>query len=165
MGTNYYRVPTDLQMQQRKLRLRTQSKNMDIAPGCICNGFPLTKEHPDSWESHTPWTEFLNDANVHLGKRSGGWKFCWNFHKNRLYSNKAELLAFIRSGRVVDEYGTEMDPEEFITMALEWGQPDGWVLNAEYEKEEMKNGHRTWGPNYYDLIIDGLRVSTSTEFS
>ena len=63
-----------------------------------------------------------------------------------------------------DEYGTQIDVEEFITMALEWGQPDGWVNDENYENEQRKNGGHTWGPKYYDLIVDGLRVSNSTEF-
>ena len=62
----------------------------------------------------------------------------------------------------IDEYGDEQEVEEFITMALEWGQPDGHVLNAEYEK--LKSVGHIWGPKYYDLIIDGLRVSSSTDF-
>jgi hypothetical protein len=67
----------------------------------------------------------------------------------------------------VDEYGMEIDPEEFIKMALEWGQPDGAVLNEEYEKKRRKKypNSLTWGPEYYDLEIDGLRVSRSTDFS
>jgi hypothetical protein len=69
---------------------------------------------------------------------------------------------------VVDEYGEEMDVEEFIKMSLEWGEPDGLVVNEEYRKKERMNGRGTfWLDNnkYDDLIIDGLRVSTSTEFS
>ena len=30
----------------------------------------------------------------------GGWKFCWNFHNNKWYSNKEELLEF--PGTVVE---------------------------------------------------------------
>ncbi len=165
MGTNYYRIPTEGEMEKRKKRLQTRINNMDMSPGSIERGIPLTEEYSDSWDTHTPWSEFLDDVSIHLGKRSSGWKFCWNFHKDKYYTNKEELLTFIRAGRVVDEYGTEITPDEFIQMALEWGQPNGWVHNAEYEREQAKNGHHTWGPNYYDLMIDGLRVSTSTEFS
>jgi len=96
-------------------------------------------------EHDSPWSEFLHGTRVHLGKRSGGWKFCWNFHESEYYSNKDELLAFVRSGRVVDEYDKEWQPEDFIQMALDWGQPDGRIL--------------------YEKCIDGLNVSTSTEFS
>jgi hypothetical protein len=79
-----------------------------------------------------------------------GWKFCWNFHDNRYYKDKESLLEFICSGRVVDEYGEECDVEEFITMALEWGQPDGLPADVE---------------SYYDKEIDGLWVSSSIAFS
>ena len=67
---------------------------------------------------------------------------------------------------MVDEYGEEWDPEEFIKMALDWGQPDGWVHNEAYEKEMQKTTGRTffWGPQYWDRDVDGLRVSQSTEF-
>ena len=103
-----------------------------------------------------------------MGKRSGGWKFCWNFHDKKYYSNKEELLNFIRSGRVVDEYGEELVLEDFIEMALNWCEPDGLVINEEYRKKERSKGHGWfWLENekHDDLIIDGLRVSTSTDFS
>jgi hypothetical protein len=67
----------------------------------------------------------------------------------------------------VDEYGEEWDVEKFITMALEWEQPNGWVVNEEYRKAERLKGHGMfWLDNekYDDLIIDGLRVSTSVDF-
>ena len=160
MGTCYYRIPQASEMDERKLKLMLDVSDLDLTPFNIERNFNQPIE--DSWESQTIWDKFTEGTCVHLGKRSGGWKFCWNFHNNKYYSNKEELLNFIRSGRVVDEYGDEQDVEEFIKMALEWGEPDGYVLNAEYE--EKHGGHR-WGEKYYDLIIDGLRVSTSTEFS
>jgi hypothetical protein len=165
MGTNYYRIPTVEEMESKKQTLIKQVTDLNLSPSNIERNFSFQKE--DSWETESPWDVFLNGTNVHLGKRSGGWKFCWNFHKNKYYSNKEELLAFIRSGRVVDEYGEEWDVEDFITMALEWGQPDGSVLNEEYRKKERAKGHGMFwldSEKYDDLIIDGLRVSTSTDF-
>lgn len=165
MGTNYYRIPTAEEMESRKIRLQKDIDNMTMSPGDIERGFPFIDPFKESWETSNPWGIFTDGTSIHLGKRSGGWKFCWNFHKNQYYSNKEQLLSFIRSGRVVDEYGEEWDVEEFIAMALEWGQPDGWVLDEEYEKEQRKKGGLTWGAKYYDSIIDGLRVSSTTEFS
>jgi len=49
-----------------------------------------------------------------LGKRSSGWKFLWNWNDSKYYKTKEELFEFIRSGRVVNEYGDQMDQEEFI---------------------------------------------------
>jgi hypothetical protein len=166
MGTNYYRIPTVEEVEARKAKLLTRIQELDLSPMSIERDF-ATLDHPDSaWDYHSPWSEFTFEISIHLGKRSGGWKFCWNFHKDKYYSNKEELLAFIRSGRVVDEYGEEWEPEKFIKMALDWGQPDGWVHDEAYEKKMQKETGRTlfWGPEYWDSIVDGLRVSTSTEF-
>ncbi len=167
MGTNYYRIPTHEEMVTRKHELLGHVNSIDLSPANIEGGF-RTISPTKNWEWYSPWDMFLMDANVHLGKRSSGWKFCWNFHNDKYYSNKEELLSFIRSGRVVDEYGEEWNIEEFIAMALEWGQPDGLVVNEEYRKQERMRGRGTFwleDNKHDDLIIDGLRVSTSTEFS
>jgi hypothetical protein len=166
MGTNYYRIPQASEMDERKYKLLEDVANMKLTPDDIERNFCLPKE--DSYECESVWDRFIEGTNIHLGKRSGGWKFCWNFHKNKYYSNKEELLSFIRSGRVVDEYGEEQVVEEFITMSLEWGEPDGMVVNEEYRRKERARGHGMFwldSEKYDDLIIDGLRVSTSTEFS
>ncbi len=165
MGTNYYRIPKAGEMEDRKRVLIQEITDLELTPSNIERGFRLEKL--SSWDTESPWDKFLDGVNVHLGKRSGGWKFCWNFHDKMYYSNKEQLLQFIRSGRVVDEYGDEWDVEEFIIMALEWGGPDGLVINEEYRKKERAKGHGSFwldSERYDDLIIDGLRVSTSTDF-
>lgn len=166
MGTNYYRISTAEEMESKKRVLIQQVTDLELSPSNIERSFSTQKT--DSWESESPWDIFLTDTNIHLGKRSGGWKFCWNFHDMKYYSNKEKLLSFIRSGRVVDEYGEEWNVEDFIKMALEWGQPDGHVLNEEYRKDLRSKGHGMFwldDEKHDDLIIDGLRVSTSTSFS
>jgi hypothetical protein len=165
MGTNYYRIPTAEEMESKKKRLIQEVMDLELSPSNIERGFNIPKE--DSWDSESVWSRFIEDTSIHLGKRSSGWKFCWNFHKNKYYSNKEELISFIRSGRVVDEYGEELEVNEFIFMALNWGEPDGLVVNEEYRKKERAKGHGSFwmdSERYDDLIIDGLRVSTATEF-
>jgi hypothetical protein len=160
MGTNYYRIPTASEMELKKQKLITDVTELELSPKNIERNFgELVK---DTYEYETPWDRFICETSIHLGKRSGGWKFCWNFHNNQYYSNKEELLAFIRSGRVVDEYGDEIFVEEFINMALNWCQPDGLVANGDYQK---KHSSYFYGEKYWDREIDGLRVSSSTEFS
>jgi hypothetical protein len=164
MGTNYYRIPTQSEMETRKAKLIKDIADLDISPSNIETEF-RQYNYEDFWDSESVWDEFVEGTNIHLGKRSGGWKFCWNFHKDKYYKDKESLLNFIRTGRVVDEYGEEVDVEEFITMALEWGQPNGLVADKEYFD---RTEHHSWMSNpsaYYDKIIDGLRVSSSTEFS
>lgn len=166
MGTNFYRIPTHDEMVARKETLIRFVNALELSPDEIESGFKLISPSKD-WQHLSPWDMFLQDTNIHVGKRSLGWKFCWNFHKNKYYSDKETLLAFIRSGRIVDEYGDEQDVEDFITMALEWGQPDGLVVNEEYRKNERMKGHGSyWSDNekYDDMIIDGLRVSKATDF-
>lgn len=164
MGTNYYRIPTQSEMEIRKAKLIKDIADLDISPANIETEFRQYKSK-DSWDSESVWDRFVDGKSIHLGKRSSGWKFCWNFHKNKYYKDKESLLNFIRTGRVVDEYGEEMNVEEFITMALEWGQPDGLVADKEYFDS---TNHHNWMSNpsaYYDKEVDGLRVSSSTEFS
>jgi len=146
MGTNYYRIPTQLEMEERKSKLIKDIADLDM-----------------SWDMKYALHRFTKETSIHLGKRSGGWKFCWNFHNNKYYSNKEELIQFVLSGRVVNEYGDEIEPQEFLDMAFEWGQPDGLITDEKYLRENS-----SWLSNpqdYEDKIIDGLRVSSSTEFS
>lgn len=166
MGTNYYRIPTSEEVRERQIRLIKRVEQLDSVDVAAIARKYATIQYGD-WEYMSPWDEFIDDMNVHLGKRSGGWKFCWNFNGNKFYSNKEELLKFIRSGRVVNEYGELQDTEEFIEMALNWGQPDGAVFNKEYEDQRAKENPNYWrfGREHYDLEIDGLRVSTATDFS
>jgi len=166
MGTNYYRIPKASELEKKKERLKAQIDAMPITPGDVERAFRYIDNPEDGWSPLNPWDEFIEGTSIHLGKRSGGWKFCWNFHKDEYYKDKESLLEFIRSGQVVDEYGAEWDVEEFITMALEWGQPNGLVADKTYF--DTTTNHHRWMSNpekYYDREIDGLRVSSSTEFS
>jgi len=145
---------------EQKFRMRIDAMDT-INPGVISRGFRSIEV--GEWDSISAWDEFLEGTNIHLGKRSGGWKFIWNWNKGNHYKTKEELFKFIRDGRVVDEYGTQMDTEEFITMALDWGKEDGWDSET-YHKDHPE--HRThWSSEKHEEYIDGLRVSTSTEFS
>jgi hypothetical protein len=164
MGTNYYRIPTEQEMVAKKRQLLYDIENIELSPFNIERQFKMEKK--DSWDHESPWDNFIQETSIHLGKRSSGWKFCWNFHNNKYYGDKNELLKFIRSGRVVNEYGDEVDVEEFIKMALEWGEPDGQVVNEDYRKKQRMLGMGDFflDAMYDDKIIDGLRVSSSTEF-
>ena len=162
MGTNYTRIPTAEEMEKKRKELVKTVGKLVMEPSLIEREFQITKE--DSWDSESPWDQFLDGTAVHLGKRSGGWKFCWNFHDNKYYSSKEELIQFVLSGRVVNEYGEEIDPQEFLDMAFNWGEPDGLTADKDYFD---KNPHRFISDpsKYYDREVDGLRVSSSTDFS
>lgn len=165
MGINYYRIPKVDDVNRSYQKFMSRLQEMDRwGPTQILNGYRFIDDPEDEWSSLTPWDEFTNDMSIHLGKRSMGWKFCWNFHDGKYYKNKEELLDFIRGGKVVDEYGQTIEVEEFIEMALSWGGPDGWVADKEYF-ESMERSSFFNNEDYYDKEIDGLRVSSSTDFS
>ena len=165
MGTNYYRIPTEEEMLKRQQTLIQQVTTMDMSMENIERGMRYISPTKD-WEWFSPWEMFIEGTNIHLGKRSSGWKFCWNFHKDKYYQDKETLFEFIRSGRVVNEYGEELEVNEFIVMALNWGEPDGLVLDQDYRKEQRSKGMGTFfdDPKYDDRIVDGLRVSSSDDF-
>lgn len=159
-------------MLARKEALIKRINDMELSSSNIEDGFryivldniPNDVPFPNCFDAVSPWDEFLNDMTIHLGKRSSGWKFIWNFHKNKYYQDKKTLFDFIRSGRVVDEYGDLIDNEEFIKEALEWGEPDGYIYNQEY-----LNMHPSERPSFntsehFSKIIDGLVVSPNDEF-
>ena len=162
MSTNYYKIPKASEVRIKYLNLVEQINDLDIwCPDNIGSEFRTVKR---GFDNLSPWDVFLENMKIHIGKRSSGWKFLWNFQDGKFYTSKEELLKFIRSGRVVNEYGEIQNTEEFIKMALEWGQPDGCVLNQEYI-DKHKSNHSSYISSYYDKEVDGLRVSSHTEFS
>jgi hypothetical protein len=160
MGTNYYRIPSVEEMEKRKQELIDNINSLDISPSSIERKFATIQKEND-WDNYSIWDLFADGTNIHLGKRSSGWKFLWNFNDKKFYSNKEELLNFIRIGRVIDEYGKEINIDEFITMALEWGQPNGYDLKR-YRQEHPSQYHYDFDEK--EEYIDELRVSPNNEF-
>ena len=90
---------------------------------------------------------------------------------------------------ITDEYGEQQNPKEFLEMAFSWGQPDGWTgktyeedpknessnyRNYYWSKKYQRGMHtqedEMWFDlgyivEYYDFEADGLRFSTSINFS
>jgi hypothetical protein len=164
MGTNYYRIPKSKEMTERYQKLHDRVARLDwINPSLIERNFSDIEDPKDSWSKLNPWDEFTYDMKIHLGKRSSGWKFIWNWNSNKFYNTKEELFKFIRDGRVVNEYGELMDTEEFIEMALEWNEENGWDIET-YYKENPERRMSFTSNEKHEEYIDGLRVSTSTDF-
>ena len=162
MGTNYYRIPLMEEMVSRQERLAQQIAELDISPRAISQGFAF--ENPGSWDRYSPWDSFVEGTLVHLGKRSVGWKFYWNFHNDKYYKDKASLEEFVKSGRVVDEYGSEIDQGEFLQMAYEWWNEDGWDSETFYEAHPDQRLSWIDYSKHMDRYVDGLRISSSTDF-
>jgi len=159
MGTNYYRIPSVQEMEQRKAKLMEDIINLELTPTMVESRFANVEI---GFDRYSPWDIFTEKTSIHLGKRSMGWKFLWDFNENKYYSNKEELFQFIKSGRVVDEYGEEMNGDEFIKMALEWNQPDGYDAKMYRREHPRQYSHDFEKKEEY---IDGLRVAPYTDFA
>lgn len=89
---------------------------------------------------------------------------------------------------ITDEYGERQDPKEFLEMAFSWGEPDGYTGKTYEESHKGETGYRNyyWSEKYqrgmhtkddemwfdlgyiveyYNFEADGLRFSTSINFS
>lgn len=131
---------------------------------------------------------FVNEINkeIHIGKRSGGWKFLFN-HNNAVYfdpKSQESLKAWLSDPhyQIEDEYGEKLTFEEFWDMVCEWNANpnNNWDDSAYYKYERERGNHydhpccpsvayemyNMFGvrPLYHDFWLDGLRYSTSTEF-
>lgn len=134
-------------------------------------------------------------ARIHLGKRSGGWKFLWNPNVIKVWDSDACEYAYnyvyplTREGitnfvmrddvEITDEYDKAQDSAEFLEMAFNWCKDglDGKEYQTNpmyaadrgtyYPDHERNNFWRALGyePEYYDFYSDGLRFSTSVSFS
>ena len=113
--------------------------------------------------------EYTRKGNViHLGKRSGGWKFLWNpnvirysdgyLDENKQYVHvykydyvypltKQGITDFCNREDVIitDEYGKQYTSKDFLEMAFSWGQPDGWTGKTYEESHKEESSYR----NYY----------------
>ena len=134
MGTRFYRIPSENEILSRKKKLITSCSELDVSPINILYSFSNN-------ENGSPWKEFIMGTKIELGKRSKGNKFGWLFYY-KYYTNKDELIKFVKEGRVIDEYGEEWDVDYFLNMAFNWEQPNGKSTSD-------------------DSFIDGLRIVNS----
>lgn len=168
MSTNYYaRI------------LPTKERKKELYDAIEANDFPLinklTEEMYGSLRRDWDCEDTIGGV-IHLGKRSGGWKFLWNpnvfvirhGHSEKdsngnykwveepstpLYTyplTKKGLHDFIFRDDILiyDEYDELQDKEEFWNMALSWGykEDDKGWDSASYEAYERKENHYTSYP-------------------
>lgn len=158
MGTNYYaRILPTLEEKENLKKL------IDSDDFCT-----IEKEVQRLYGEST---EYDKGAEVHLGKRSGGWKFLFNPNYERYYKltkeglkeflNKPNIIIYseyFNSDNGIMEYTDNPDkannkeylwtPQQFLDMAFNWGQPDDWDGES-YEKWEMSRGKGYQGYTRY----------------
>lgn len=193
MGTNYYARIIPSKHRKEQLKKAIDSDN-----------FVVIEELYNSM--YGEGDEFSIGAEIHLGKRSAGWKFLFNPNYERYYNlTKDGLMKFLTRSDVIiysEYFGSEglmeytedpdnsnkeylWTPEQFMNMALNWGNNldnPGWS-GKEYEEWERKEHglypqylsygdphenywrEKGYSPEYFNFFNDGMRWSTSCEFS
>lgn len=113
---------------------------------------------------------------IHIGKRSGGWKFLFNANEGKLYDlSKRGINNFIRKycdGKIYDEYGRRFTIKEFWDNEI--NIKEGYDLESYYRENKSDKFYYSrnppWSekykPNMYgEFYSHGLRFTVSPEFS
>lgn len=113
---------------------------------------------------------------VHIGKQSYGWKFLFNPNSFKYYEPTMKSIdEYLRGEDILleDEYGRKIDIDEFWDMVEKSKDKlDNKEYNQKYPDEMMflygnrcDGMYQQYNPNYFEFYNDGLRFSTSNEFS
>ena len=150
MGTNFFCVEKISRRQRSKIKslLREYIEVVDkVNTAC------------DFHELHSKYNEMILDIipeKVHLGKRSHGWQFLWDYHDGRYFkANLESIKEFLKDKIIVDENNEVFSLDQFLNEEIA-----DYLYNTDgklYDCVELL-------PSYY-FISDGLRFSKSEDFS
>lgn len=89
---------------------------------------------------------------IHLGKRSGGWVFLFNYNEGKYYTDKNSLIEFLRQCEITSEYGQFYTIDEFLEMVEDCNTWNGRKSDSHIEWIRQND------PNYIQnyIMIDGL---------
>lgn len=151
MGTNfYYKIP--LKKRDKDLL----HKMIEELPEC------------DIYNLKEKLIELEKETDVHLGKRSYGWQFLWDYHKGELYGASLKSIKKYlndRNGWIQNEYGERFSVDEFFEE----------INDCLYKDEKHCDAHQYHlnhpeEPLYYNInehefqSKDGLRFSYDENF-
>lgn len=108
---------------------------------------------------------------IHIGKRSGGWKFLWDANDFKYFKpTKESLIEWLKSGQIVDEYDQEFTFDEFWNKELD-GFWEGYDM-VTYKKDHPDESYWiTYEKEFHgipvtlgEFYIDNLRFSIYSDF-
>lgn len=153
MGTNfYYKIPL-------------KKRDKDILHEMV-DKFPEI----DTYELREKLEELEKGHDIHLGKRSYGWQFLWDYHKGELYgASLKSIKKYIndKGGVIMNEYGEKFSTEEFFENEI------GDCLYKDEKHCDARQYHQNHPeePLHYNIdqhefqSKDGLRFSYDEDFS
>lgn len=102
---------------------------------------------------------------IHLGKRSYGWQFLWNYNDGKFYKdNLKSIKGFLKKkgGTIYTEYNEPLTIDKFFEEINLYKDDDHTDLATYWTQHPERNDRA----DIYEFISeDGLRFSKSTNFS
>lgn len=154
MGTNYYLRKKTSNIDKEKILSYLDSEYEKLRKQVSINIYDLDMSLEDfCYEIKLNNAPYIEE--IHIGKRSYGWQFLWDYHNSKYYqANLEDIKKFLSNPdyEIVDEYGETYTFEQFF--------------NEEVGKSlyEGRNGLEE-GLSSYFFISDGLRFSNYEDFS
>lgn len=94
---------------------------------------------------------------IHLGKRSYGWQFLWDYHDAKYFdANLNSIKIFLEDKIIYDEYDRVFSLDAFLKDEL-----GNCLYNKDGKLDDGMNGH--YSSRYF--LSDGLRFSKFEDFS
>ena len=150
MGTNFFCVEKISRKHRSKIKslLREYIGLVDKADTAC-----------DLHELHSKYNKMISDIipeKVHLGKRSHGRQFLWDYHDGRYFkANLGSIKEFLKDKIIVDENNEVFSLDQFFNEE---------IVDYLYNTDGKLHDCVELLPSYY-FISDGLRFSKSEDFS
>ena len=167
MGTNVYmrRIPTAKQKEELKCLLKKQYEDVVDSIDRDVGLHPALEDWRLADEIEKTRKRIYEE--VHIGKRSCGWKFLFAPSPQHYKETKESILRFIHQDGwlLLDEYGEQINPDRFWDEYVACME-DGWTGKT-YDEWERKQGHyyRVSCASYEHITPEGLRFSKDADFS
>lgn len=92
---------------------------------------------------------------IHLGKRSVGWQFLWDYHQGRYYKpNLASIKAYLQDKIIIDEYHRTYTLDQFLQE----------IDHCLYQSPQLRDGIGPDSPPNCFISQDHLWFSYSEDF-
>lgn len=117
--------------------------------------------------------EFVNtlykNHYIHIGKRSGGWQFLWDYHYGEYFQpNLKSITEFLNTGSIFDEYNNEFTTDQFFNEEIKnfLYKDEHHCDLKQYVEEHPEDCKYIRSVELEEFISeDGLRFSKHEDFS
>lgn len=154
MGTNFYCRKIN-QATKDELRIKFDKLHEDLIESI--------EDASPSYQSiinNFMWDNENLIKEIHLGKRSAGWQFLWDYHDGIYFKPTLESIKEFLSQKdivIYDEYDTRYSLDQFINEEI------GAYLYCDANHSNGYDGSINWDEYYF--TNDGLRFSKFEDFS